>query len=922
MTRGGAVDGIIVLGILFLLAIPISIIALMVGHARLRGRIAYLEQRIDGLNRAADQDRYPAEPVASADVPNLSSPALPVIPAEPSKGAVTIAAVAPQSLGAWFGNAAPPLQARVAPAKAAADAVQNRALVISGAQVAALGAWLQANWVLVVAAVSLALAGVFFVQYGAERGLLPPPLRVLAAIAFGGALIAGGEWVRRRQGDDAGPTVYLPSTFSGAGVVSMFAGVLAARQMYGLIGPEMALLGLVSVAVVALVLGWFYGPFLAAIGLIGATVAPFVVGGSSPDLTWLYGYFTLIAALGLGIDTLRRWAWISVLSLVLGVAGGGLLFLDRGQAVPFGVMLVVLVLASIIIPGRSLVPRHGGITISSRLLGRVKSVWPRFPTQLAGGMMVTAMVMLAVVKSDSSLESLVLLALLAALSVAISLWASKATALADLAAIPAAGFLARLVNEAVNDGALLVEMQNAVIAVRLPETGPPVVIGPILLMVVAMAAAAALRSLAGRDHRIAWAGMAVGLPPAAMGVLEAFWYPAQVIGEWPWALWALGLAGGMVGLAVVFAQRDGKDDHRRMVYAALSALVLIPFALFSLLETAALTLSLAALVVAAVALDRRFRLPELGWFMQAGIIVLGWRLFLDPGVLWAFEAATGPVVLSFSGAIAAMVAALWLLRGMNRKVAKAFLDSGFVAFGAVFADVLLFRWLDAAFPQGAGGHWAATLIALPWLVMALVQMYRARLGGFMAKVRLALAAFAGVIAALGLMAAVTILNPLFSGEAVGGPMPFDTLFVAYALPGLILLLARRVFPAVTGRLGQMFLVAGAGFLALYAGLEIRRFWQGPTLSNFGTTQGELYTYTVALLLLGGAALYQAIASRSPLLRRVGMGIIGLTIAKVFLIDISGLSGLTRVAAFLALGLSLAGLAWLNRWAAERSRQAG
>jgi uncharacterized membrane protein len=49
-----------------------------------------------------------------------------------------------------------------------------------------------------------------------------------------------------------------------------------------------------------------------------------------------------------------------------------------------------------------------------------------------------------------------------------------------------------------------------------------------------------------------------------------------------------------------------------------------------------------------------------------------------------------------------------------------------------------------------------------------------------------------------------------------------------------------------------------------------------------------------------------------------MGVIGLTVAKVFLIDASGLSGLTRVFSFLALGLSLAGLAWLNRWAALRS----
>ena len=45
-------------------------------------------------------------------------------------------------------------------------------------------------------------------------------------------------------------------------------------------------------------------------------------------------------------------------------------------------------------------------------------------------------------------------------------------------------------------------------------------------------------------------------------------------------------------------------------------------------------------------------------------------------------------------------------------------------------------------------------------------------------------------------------------------------------------------------------------------------------------------------------------------------------AKVFLLDAAGLTGLTRVVSFLGLGLSLAGLAWLNRWAGEVSTNRG
>jgi len=149
---------------------------------------------------------------------------------------------------------------------------------------AALMGWMRQNWFYAIAALSLALAGVFFVQYGIENGYLTPFWRVMGALGLGAALIAAGEWIRRRSGDEEGShTANLPSVFSGAGLVALFAGVLAARQMYGLIGPEMALVGLVAVSALAVVLGWFYGPLLAMVGIVGATAAPFLVGGSSEN---------------------------------------------------------------------------------------------------------------------------------------------------------------------------------------------------------------------------------------------------------------------------------------------------------------------------------------------------------------------------------------------------------------------------------------------------------------------------------------------------------------------------------------------------------------------------------------------------------------------------------------------------------------
>jgi uncharacterized membrane protein len=370
-----------------------------------------------------------------------------------------------------------------------------------------------------------------------------------------------------------------------------------------------------------------------------------------------------------------------------------------------------------------------------------------------------------------------------------------------------------------------------------------------------------------------------------------------------------------------FARADGAD-RRRAAYAALSCLSLLALALFLVLTKGALTVALAVLVVVAALLDRRFRLPEMGWYIQAGVMVIGYRLTIDPGLDWGFDAPLVEVALSFLAAIAGLAATLRVLRGLDRKGAQVFAESGLAAASALFVNLLLMRWIDSSFGGDAPvSHWSLALNALPWIVVMAVQLYRESLGGWMVWVRRGIAGVAGLIGIGGLLVAAGPANPLFGllGRSgwVRGLLVADTLMVAYLLPGLLLLALSLRLPHLPRLLRLGFAALGAAFAALYVGLEIRRFWQGDDLSVYGVSQPELYSYTVAMLVVGAGLLYQAIARRSSVLRRIAMGVIALTIAKVFLIDASGLSGLTRVFSFLALGLSLAALAWLNRWAAAR-----
>ncbi len=67
-----------------------------------------------------------------------------------------------------------------------------------------------------------------------------------------------------------------------------------------------------------------------------------------------------------------------------------------------------------------------------------------------------------------------------------------------------------------------------------------------------------------------------------------------------------------------------------------------------------------------------------------------------------------------------------------------------------------------------------------------------------------------------------------------------------------------------------------------------------------------------MLIGAGLLLMLAFSRRSVPLRKISMGLVAITIAKVFIVDMSGLTGLVRVFSFMGLGVALLGLKWINR----------
>lgn len=915
MFRGVDLEAVI-LGILAVLAIPVGLIALWVRFAGLSRQMALMAERLA---------RAEARLVALEAGPGAR---------EAGQGAAELGAA--ERSGA---EAGPSPWQRVAPRvdlppEAAVSAVvdADAGAVDSGEPVAAAPAlqrgpglmarfagWLQENWVYAVSGLSLALAGVFLVQYGMERGFLPPAVRVLAGIGFGLALIYAGERVRRRFGDgEASSTAYLPSVFSGAGLVSVFAAVLAARQMYGLIGAEITFALLVATAGGAILLGWFHGPLLAALGLVGATLSPFVVGGNSESVDWLQGYFLLVAAVGLAVDAVRRWAWVSGLAVGLALLAGILLQLGGGSAEALMMAVTGLALMAVGIPALRLFPDHAGPTVlQAGLIAKGKGGRPGFPVLLAWAAVMAAVALLMLVMPGPG-WGLLPFVLLAGLGIVLALWSGEAPGLHDLPLVPVGGFIALVALMPGRGGDLFWQFVDAAEGLRPPETAAPLTVTWLVALAAGLSVALAARAQRGAAHPVILSIAAALAAPVTALLLELTWPVSAVVGAYAWALQVMALAALMVGLAVRFARVDA-GDLRRAAHFTLSALSLMALALFLILSHAALSLGLAVLVAVAAGLDRRLRLPEMALAVQAGAILLGWRMAVDPGLIWAFDAPVLAAVAAYMGPVIGLAAALWLLPREGRAAARAFAESGIVLALVLLADVLILRWMAGGpgqFPPEA--HWSVAALALPWLAMALAQLYRVKLGGRMAVLRYGLAVISGLVWGLGMLLAVTLFNPMVYGDTVRGPLVLDSLFLAYALPGAAILMLRGRLGHLPGWLRLGLNGIGAALVALYAGLEIRRFWRGDDLSVPGTSQPELYSYTIALLLLGAVLLWQAIARNSVGLRRVALGLIGLTVAKVFLVDAGGLSGLMRVFSFLALGLSLAGLAWLNRWAAMRT----
>jgi uncharacterized membrane protein len=151
---------------------------------------------------------------------------------------------------------------------------------------------------------------------------------------------------------------------------------------------------------------------------------------------------------------------------------------------------------------------------------------------------------------------------------------------------------------------------------------------------------------------------------------------------------------------------------------------------------------------------------------------------------------------------------------------------------------------------------------------------------------------------------------MFTDVEVGRLPLLDWLLPAYLAPAVLAVAARRCEPTeqpapLRPILAGYALIAGFVWITL----EIRHLFNPGSigLATVRIEDAELWAWSGAWLAYGVAVMAVGIAAGIRRLRLAALAIVGLTTAKVFLIDMAGLVGLWRVLSFLGLGLVLIGL---------------
>ncbi|WP_420389286.1 DUF2339 domain-containing protein [Marinobacter sp.] len=727
---------------------------------------------------------------------------------------------------------------------------------------------LKENWMVWLGGLSVGLAGIFMVSHSINAGMIGPSQQLMLALLSGLALHGGAEYLRRRN---RGANEVF-AALAGGGSITLYAALLAGVHHYGLVGPTVGLFGLAIVSLGTMVLALVHGPLLAVMGLSGAYLVPLLIGGDDGSVAFVlsYSFVITVSSLMLMRYVYRDWLWYATLS------GALLWWLATSSGAAIGASTAWYIAALFVV--FALVPVR-----SNQALPYLREV-------LVSLLVLWALSMVG--QGDRPFFWSWLLILPAAALVPQSrgaLWflpwgAVVASALGWL------GYVGRNGTEVTYVTQIALEHQGGLLSY---------LIGGAMLSI-----GLGLWHWVRQNDRRRWASFTL-LSPLVWAVLG--WlliHGHQTSPVWSVAMLLVGGAYGVLAWKLESVQRY----RMGVVWAVLAAHVSYSLAAVMIAREASLTLALSAQFVSLTWLARRYQMPELHVLLKVALALVVTRLTFNP---WLQDYATDLhwSLWSYGGATLFAGIATWLA-GKDRAI-RAWLEGATLHLLVLFLGAEMRYWLyDGDIFSQQYSFTEAAINTLLWGALGVTYTVRAGASESLAWLYRLFSRILLALSMLSYLALVTLHNPWWGGGNIGDTPIINMLLPAYGGPILLALAVSR-FPSLAPRFWSL-CVASAGFL-LFTALEIRQLWQGSDMGlSFGMSEGELYSYSVVSLLYAIGAIAYSAKRDNTVLYKAGMALLGLVIAKIFLVDMAGLQGLWRVAAFMGLGLALLGLAWMYR----------
>ncbi|WP_313400971.1 DUF2339 domain-containing protein [Stenotrophomonas sp.] len=321
---------LIVLLVLAVLAMPVLLVAALVSISSLRRRVAALEERLDAGETAAAPRGQRAEavrpyawtePVPDPDSDSDQSPVEPVPPASPPYAAEPVAAAPappplpprPDPLDPLASEPRSPLPRREpAPAQTWTPAEPAGPNFIERG-IARAKQWLTSGNVPVKVGMLVLLAGVAaLLKYASDQGwfVVPPSLRLagISAAALAGLVFA---W-RKRESHRS-----FALAMQGGMIGILLLVVFAACKNYGMIGSAPAFaLSVVLIAGLSVMAVLQESRTLAILGVLAGFMAPIWLSDGSGNHVALFAYYALLNAGIFAIAWVRPWRILNLLGFV------------------------------------------------------------------------------------------------------------------------------------------------------------------------------------------------------------------------------------------------------------------------------------------------------------------------------------------------------------------------------------------------------------------------------------------------------------------------------------------------------------------------------------------------------------------------------------------------------------------------------